>query len=141
MSEFIDYVMYFSISVVATYYFINKLTSIINLFYYEGDTNEYVLVIRNGKLQKCGIGMHGYKMYYDQVATFPSRLNKVDFTAEQVCKEMQGIRVRGSLVWTINRNEDGPMKAYKNLGEDLKCSVPRQANEKLVSMCNAILRN
>lgn len=33
------------------------------------------------------------------------------------------------------------MKAYKNLGEDLKQAIPRSANDKLVSMCNAILRN
>lgn len=54
---------------------------------------------------------------------------------------MQGIRVKGSLVWTIFRDEDGPMRAYKNLGEDLKLSTPRAANDKLVSICNAILRN
>mmetsp|Transcript_41594 Transcript_41594/g.35017 ORF Transcript_41594/g.35017 Transcript_41594/m.35017 type:complete len:136 (+) Transcript_41594:319-726(+) len=33
------------------------------------------------------------------------------------------------------------MRAYKNLGEDLKLTVPHSANEKLISMSNAILRN
>jgi len=33
------------------------------------------------------------------------------------------------------------MRAYKNLGEDLKLTVPTSANEKLISMSNAILRN
>jgi len=54
---------------------------------------------------------------------------------------MQGIRVKGSLVWTIYRFDDGPMRAYKNLGEDLKLRTPVSANDKLVSMSNAILRN
>lgn len=33
------------------------------------------------------------------------------------------------------------MKAFKNLGEDLINEVPEDANEKLISMCNAIVRN
>lgn len=54
---------------------------------------------------------------------------------------MQGIRVQGCMIWTINRLEDGPMNAYKTLGEDLKARTPSASNEKLISMSNAILRN
>ena len=54
---------------------------------------------------------------------------------------MQGIKVTGMLVWTINREGDGPLKAYKNLGNDLASEVPYTANENLVSMSCAIVRN
>lgn len=45
------------------------------------------------------------------------------------------------IVWTINRTGDGPMKAYKNLGADLKDDVPETANNLLTSMASAIVRN
>jgi len=35
----------------------------------------------------------------------------------------------------------GPMKAYKNLGRDLEDAEPYSANDKLVTMSNAIVRN
>ena len=45
------------------------------------------------------------------------------------------------LVWTINRRGDGPLKAYKNLGYDLAEEVPATANDNLISMSCAIVRN
>jgi len=45
------------------------------------------------------------------------------------------------LVWSINRSDDGPFNAYKNLGEDLSSGDPRTANENLVSMASAIVRS
>lgn len=54
---------------------------------------------------------------------------------------MQGIEVQGMIVWTIYREDGGPMKAYKNLGNDLKKNIPNQSNDKLITMSNAIVRN
>lgn len=78
---------------------------------------------------------------FDQVAKFPASVHKVDFSTQQVTQEMQGLEVSGMIVWSIYRIDEGPMKAFKNLGEDLKDEIPRSANEKLVSMSNAIVRN
>ena len=106
-----------------------------------GKANEWVLIMSNGKLKQTGIGLACFKGPYDQVAKFPARVFKAEFTTTQVTQEMQGIEVRGMLVWTINRTGDGPWKAYKNLGPDLASSDPRQANDTLVSMSSAIVRN
>jgi len=65
----------------------------------------------------------------------------VEFNTNQVTSEMQGLDVSGILMWTIYREKDGPMKAYKNLGNDLCEDSPNSANEKLVTMSNAIVRN
>ncbi len=62
------------------------------------------------------------------MACFPSKVNKVNFHTEQVTKEMQGIKVSGMLVWSIYREGDGPMKAFKNLGDDLSKENPTTAN-------------
>ena len=41
--------------------------------------------------------------------------SQVTFVAEQITKEMQGIRVSGFVVWSIHRDGDGPLKAYRYL--------------------------
>lgn len=105
-----------------------------------GKANEWVLILNNGKMKKCGVGLTCFKGPYDQVARFPSQVNKIEFSTEQVTKEMQGVKVTGMLVWSINRSDDGPFNAYKNLGEDLCSENPKTANENLVSMASAIVR-
>lgn len=44
-------------------------------------------------------------------------------------------------IWSINRNDQGPMKAYRFLGSDLKNSVPHTANSMVSSMCSSVIRN
>lgn len=68
-------------------------------------------------------------------------MHRVKFSTEQVTKEMQGVWVEGMLVWSIMRNEDGPFKAFRNLGEDLTTGDPKTANDSLTSMANAIVRS
>jgi len=45
------------------------------------------------------------------------------------------------LVWSINRQGDGPFNAYKNLGDDLASGNPTTANSNLTSMASAIVRS
>lgn len=111
------------------------------LFNRSSKPNEWMLVIRNGSLYKCGIGMHAIIMPGDQVVKFPSKINKVKFSAQQVTKEMQGLEVSGMILWSIFREKDGPFRAYKNLGEDLCNAQPATANENLAGMCSAIVRH
>jgi len=100
-----------------------------------------VLVISNGQVKKCGIGLSGVRGPFDSVTIFPAAVHKVDFSTQQVTKEMQGLEVSGMIVWSIWREGDGPMKAFKNLGEDIKNDNPSVSNEKLVSMSSSIVRN
>ena len=77
----------------------------------------------------------------DQVAIFPSKVNKVQFSTQQVTKEMSGLEVSAMIVWTVLRTGDGPMKAYRNLGSDLVSQDPATANSLLTSMASAIVRS
>lgn len=106
----------------------------------DGKPNEWVLIMRNGKMVKAAVGMRCFKGPFDQVARFPAKIYKVDFTTEQVTNEMQGVRVCGMLVWTVNRIGDGPFNAYKNLG-DISSGNPRTANESLIAMSSAVVRS
>ena len=106
----------------------------------EGKPNEWVLVMNNGMMKRAGVGLRCFRGPFDQVATFPAKIYKVNFHTEQVTREMQGVRVEGMLVWTINRIGTGPFNAYKNLG-DLSTGNPRSANDSLVSMSSAVVRS
>ena len=52
---------------------------------------------------------------------------------------MQGVQVASMIEWTIDREGEGPMKAFKNL--DVASGNPYKANEILRSMTSAIIRN
>jgi regulator of protease activity HflC (stomatin/prohibitin superfamily) len=45
------------------------------------------------------------------------------------------------MVWTIYREGDGPMRAFRNLGEDLKTTNPKYANSLLTEMASSVVRN
>jgi len=67
-----------------------------------------------------GVGINRWKLpFFDQTVKFPSLVHQVNFTAEQVSAEMQGIMVNGMIIWSILRDKEGPMNAYKYFGEDL----------------------
>lgn len=74
------------------------------------------------------------------MASFPSKVYKVQFEAQQVTKEMQGVTVRGMMVWTVNRMGEGPYNAYKNLG-DLSSGNPYKANDFLTAQATSVVRS
>lgn len=45
------------------------------------------------------------------------------------------------IVWTIFREGDGPMKAYRTLGDDLKTNDPKTANSLMTSMASSFVRS
>ena len=47
-----------------------------------GNPNEWVLILNNGKLKHAGVGLSGFCGPFDQVATFPSKVNRVIFQTE-----------------------------------------------------------
>ena len=106
-----------------------------------GKPNEWVVIMKNGEFVNAGIGISHFKMPFEEVAVFPSKVNKIQFTTDQITKEMQGLRVSAMLVWTVYRENPGPMKAYMSLGEDLVSDEPTMANNLLISMSSAIVRN
>lgn len=110
-------------------------------YWVEAKPNEWLLVIRNGELVKCAVGLNSWIMPGDAAVKFPSQLNKLHFTAEQVTSEMQGVEVKGMLVWTVHREADGPFKCYKAFGEDLKRKDPIEANSQLQNMAVSIIRD
>ena len=105
-----------------------------------GESNEWVVIIRDGKMVTAGVGLNCFKWPFDSVAKFPSSVKEVAFSAEQVTTEMQGVNVSATLAWTIFREGDGPFRAYKTHGSDLSRQKPTVANSKIVTLAQSIVR-
>ena len=119
---------------------IEKFVSYAKTLWIQGRPDEWVLIMNNGKMRAAGVGLCTFKGPFDQVAKFPARIYKVPFDTEQVDKDMQGVRITGMLVWTINRMGEGPLNAYKTLG-DISSGNPKSANDSLTAMSSAIVRS
>lgn len=114
---------------------------VLSRMYVVAQPNQWMLVLRNGKLVKCGVGISVFQGWNDKIVKFPSKIHKVPFVAQQVTTEMQGIEVSGIIIWSIFREGDGPLKAYKSLGTDINLPEPVTANQNLVEMANGIVRH
>jgi hypothetical protein len=118
---------------------ISHMVAYAKTLWVEGKSHEWILLMRNGEMVRAGVGLRCFRGPFDQVARFPAKIYKVNFDAEQVTSEMQGVRVSGMLVWTVNRQGTGPFNAYKNLG-DISSGDPRAANESLIAEAAAVVR-
>jgi flotillin len=100
----------------------------------QANPNEWLLVIRDGKLIKSGIGLKAFIGFTDSFVKFPSRVERVTFTANNVTKEMQGVIITGFAFWSVFREGDGPFRCYKYMeGGD--------ANRNVNAICESVLRN
>ena len=103
--------------------------------------NEWLLVIKDGQMIKCGVGISVFRGFNETVVKFPSLLNKVSFSAEQVSKEMQGVELSGFMIWVINREGQGPMKAYRHVKDLSNLGQDAEINLHLKSMAESIVRS
>jgi len=100
--------------------------------------NEWLLVVRNGQQHYASIGGRCFHKMTDQVVKFSSQLQRVVFTAQQVTQEMQGVEIKGLLCWSVYRGDNGPLKAYSNLG--FSGPEPVQANQNLGQLAESVIR-
>lgn len=114
---------------------------VLSRMYVVAQPNQWMLVLNNGKLVKCGVGISCFQGLNDKIVKFPSKIHKVPFSAQQVTTEMQGIEVSGTIIWSIFRDGDGPLKAYKSIGTEIQNEEPESANQNLVEMANGIVRH
>jgi len=67
---------------------LNMVVNYVNSLHVNGQANEWILILNNGKMKSAGIGLKTFRGPFDQVARFPSKVNMVNFATEQVTKEM-----------------------------------------------------
>lgn len=110
-------------------------------YFIEGNPNEYTILCRDGNCIKQGIGLSTWVLPGDKIVTFPSQLCQVNFQAEQVTLEMQGVRVSGLLIWSPYREGDGPSKLFRAFGDDLKRKNSPNIGVKIGNIARSIIRD
>lgn len=56
-------------------------------FRVQSKPDEWMLVIRNGKVVKSGVGITWTKRWDDQIVKFPSKIHSLKFKAQQITIE------------------------------------------------------
>lgn len=104
----------------------------------QAESNEWLVVTRDGNLVQAGIGLSCFRGPFDTVAKIPSSLVKVEVETLQVTKEYQGVKVSSMIEWSINREGTGPLKALQNLNVTKGFGT---ANDVLSALTSAVVRN
>eukprot|EP01012_Entosiphon_sulcatum_P045089 TRINITY_DN6003_c0_g1_i1.p1 TRINITY_DN6003_c0_g1~~TRINITY_DN6003_c0_g1_i1.p1 ORF type:complete len:368 (-),score=74.40 TRINITY_DN6003_c0_g1_i1:48-1151(-) len=109
-------------------------------FIVTAEPNEWLLHISDGHLMRAGVGITCHLGLLDTAVRFPSAIHKVNFSAQQVSVEMQGIEVEGFIVWSVYREGDGPLKAFKYLNGLTREGI-QKANLHVGGMTESIIRH
>lgn len=110
-------------------------------YWFEGNPNEYVIICRDGKLVKSGVGLCSWVLPGDKIVSFPARLRQVNFSAQQVTLEMQGLKVSGMLIWSPHRDAAGPLKLYRAFGDQLSTKGSPLIFSTIEDMARSIIRD
>mmetsp|Transcript_24917 Transcript_24917/g.50624 ORF Transcript_24917/g.50624 Transcript_24917/m.50624 type:complete len:383 (+) Transcript_24917:85-1233(+) len=102
--------------------------------------NEWLLVIRNGEMVKAGVGLRCHRGINSTIVKFPASIQKLNFSAQQITKEMQGVEVSGFVMWTVFREKDGPFRAYRYMNGMTPDGI-NIANENLKNLTESIIRS
>ena len=81
----------FMVGITGTYLLAGAFGMFLKSRWVESDPNEWLLIIRDGKLIKAGVGLKTFIGLTDSYVKFPSKVNKIYFSANNVTKEMQGV--------------------------------------------------
>lgn len=104
------------------------------------EPSEWMLVIENGDLKQAAVGLQHFRGFMQTCVKFPARMRNVEFEAEQVTKEIQGVKLKGFCTWSIYREGDGPYRAYRSF-DGMNKDGASQANSNIGQLVESILRN
>lgn len=73
----------------------------IRAWYVTVSPDEWVIHYRNGTLKHMGRGLSFFCLPYDTYLKVPSTIRDINFVADQITKEKQGVRVQGFLAYKV----------------------------------------
>lgn len=88
--------------------------------YEVAEPNQWLLLVRNGKLVKAGVGIRLWRGWGDMVVSFTSTMQRVTFETQVYTKENQPVVVRGFVLWSVNPEGNDPFLAFSKLGIENK---------------------
>ncbi len=88
--------------------------------YEVAEPNQWLLLVRNGKLVKSGVGIRLWRWWGDMVVSFTSTMQRVTFETQVYTQENQPVVVRGFVLWSVNPEGNDPFLAFSKLGIENK---------------------
>ena len=78
--------------------------------------NEWLLLIRNGRLVRAGVGIYLIRRPGDVVARFTATIQRVRFQVRALSRDRLPVTVEGFLLWAVAEAGDSPFRAFSRLG-------------------------
>jgi SPFH domain/Band 7 family protein len=78
--------------------------------------DEWLLLVRRGKLADAGVGIYAFRLPGDDVVRFSSTLQRVTFSVEALTADRLALAVEGFLLWTVSPANGMPLRAFAKLG-------------------------
>lgn len=111
-----------------------------NARYECADPNEWMLVIEGGECKRSAVGLIHFRTIGQSIVKFPSKMYNLEFSAMQVTREMQGVKVTGFANWSVFRDGEGPYKAYKTF-DGFSAEGCQDAQDNVRKLVEAVLRH
>lgn len=81
-----------------------------------GRPDEWILLIRDGRCVRSGVGITVVRRPLDTVARFSSAVQRVSFRAQALTKDRVEATIEGYMLWSIAPASEGPFVAFRRLG-------------------------
>lgn len=78
--------------------------------------DEWLLLIRNGRLVRSGVGIYLIRRPGDVVARFTATVQRVRYVARALTRDRLPVMVEGFLLWAVAEEGDSPFRAFSKLG-------------------------
>ena len=80
------------------------------------EPDEWLLLVRNGRLAAGGIGIRAWRLPGDVVARFSSTIQRVAFQVNAQTREHLSVTMDGFALWSVGKAPGDALKAFSNLG-------------------------
>ncbi len=78
--------------------------------------DEWLIKVRDGQLEKAGIGISLWRRPGDLIARFSSTIQRVSFKVEALTQEHLHVLIEGFVLWSVSPQDQGPFLVFRNLG-------------------------
>ena len=95
---------------------IGLLAAALRWSFVRGHADQWLLVVRRGRLASAGVGTFAFRIPGDEVIRFTSTLQRATFSAEALSADRLALAVEGFLLWTVSSRGGMPLRAYSTLG-------------------------
>lgn len=78
--------------------------------------DQWLVHLRNGRLQHAGVGISSWRRPGDVIVRFSSTMQRVRFEITCLSSDHVPVGIEGFILWSVSARDDGPFLAYRKMG-------------------------